>query len=128
MDEDEVLGRADAWQRAIEQRDHGAVEDILDPDFALVLVQPRVARMPRERWLEVLGDYVVHAYDIEERVVDVAGDIATVLHRARQEATVLGEDRSGVFVISDVWCRSDGAWRVWRRHSTPLDAGRMPGA
>jgi hypothetical protein len=43
-------------------------------------------------------------------------------------ATVLGEDRSGTLVISDVWRRTAEGWRVWKRHSTPFEAGRMPGA
>ena len=43
-------------------------------------------------------------------------------------ATVLGQDRSGVFVMSDIWRHGPDGWRVWRRHSTPFAAGRMPGA
>jgi hypothetical protein len=31
-------------------------------------------------------------------------------------------------VLDDVWRRRADGWRVWRRHSTPLAAGRMPGA
>jgi SnoaL-like domain len=56
----------------------------------------------------------------------VAGDIGLVLHRGRQEAIVRGADRSGSFVLTDIWRRTDGVWRVWRRHSTPLVAGVMP--
>ena len=111
-------------------RDREAAESVLDPDYALVLVQPARAVMPRARWLEVLEDYVVHDYAVEESIldVDVDGDMATVLHRDRMLATVLGEDRSGTFVITDIWRRTTDGWRVWRRHSTPLSAGNMPGS
>ncbi len=91
---------------------------VLDDDFALVLVQPAPAVMPRSRWLEVLPDYVVDAYDVEEAHVDVDGDTAAVLQRVRMTATVLGQDRSGVFVMSDIWRRGPDGWRVWRRHSS----------
>lgn len=37
--------------------------------------------MSRTRWLEVLPDYVVHSYSVEERVVDLDGDVAAVIHR-----------------------------------------------
>jgi ketosteroid isomerase-like protein len=97
---EEVLAAADAFQRALEAR---------------------------ERWLEVLPDYRIHEYRIEDRIVDRDGDTAAILQRVSMRATVLGEDRSGVLVISDVW-RRDSGWRLWRRHSTPLAAGRMPGA
>src|SRR5688572_6930512 len=119
---DELARRIEAFQRAIEARDMAAAGEILDEDFALVLVHPVRAVLPRERWLAMLPDYVVHGYDVEEEIVDidVDGDHAAVLHRARMDATVLGEDRSGLFVISDVWRHRDGQWRVWRRHSTPV--------
>ena len=84
--------------------------------------------MPRARWLEVLPDYVVHDYRVEERFVDVADDLAAVLQRVWMHATVLGEDRSGTLVISDFWRRTADGWRIWKRHSTPFAAGRMPGA
>lgn len=116
------------FEQCIADRDRDAAEQILDEDYALVLVQPTPAVMPRQRWLEVLADYVVHEHVVQESVVDFDGDVATVLHRDQMSATVLGQDRSGIFVITDVWrLRSDG-WRVWRRHSTPLSAGDMPGA
>ena len=118
------------FQTCVETRDAAMAEGVLDDDYALVLVQPAATVMPRSRWLEVLKDYVVHSLTIEDQVVDRAGDdLAVVLHRDEMSATVLGEDRSGTFVLTDVWRRHpDHGWRIWRRHSTPLAAGRMPGA
>ena len=124
----DLEARIEQFLRCINERDAAAADDVLDSDYTLVIVQPTPARMPRGRWLEVLADYVVHSYDIEERSLDVDGDTAAMVHRVRMQATVLGENRSGLFVISDVWRRRDGTWRVWRRHSTPLSAGDMPGA
>lgn len=118
----------DAFRRCVEQRDRTLAEAVLADDYALVLVQPIAVTMGRSRWLEVLPDYVVHDYDVEETAIDVDGDLAAVLHRDRMTATVLGEDRSGTFVITDVWRRGPDGWKIWRRHSTPLSAGRMPGA
>ena len=124
---DDVLAAADAFQRALEARDAAALEPLLHEDYALVLLQPSRAVMPRERWLEVLPDYRIHEYRIEDRIVDRDGDTAAILQRVSMRATVLGEDRSGILVISDVW-RHGSSWRLWRRHSTPLSAGSMPGA
>jgi ketosteroid isomerase-like protein len=116
-----------AFQRCIEARDQEAVKDLLDDDYALVLVQPARVVIPRQRWLEVLSDYVVHSYAVEELIVDVDADCAAVMQRANMKATVLGQDRSGLFMISDVWRRRNGTWRLWRRHSTPISAGDIPG-
>lgn len=124
----DLRGAIAEFQRCIDERDRAGAEKILDPAYALVLVAPARAVMPRERWLEVLDEYVVHEYEVEEQVVDEDGAEASVLSRVRMRATVLGEDRKGVFVLSDFWRLHDGVWKVWRRHSTPLSAGRMPGA
>ena len=115
------------FERCVLQRDTELALTVLHPEYALVLVQPALAVMPRTRWLEVLAEYVVEAYDVREQQLDVLGDCATLLQRVEMTATVLGQDRSGVIVTSDIWHRGGDEWRVWRRHSTPLSAGRMPG-
>ena len=122
---DELLRRGSEWDAAVRGRDEAAAADLLAPDFALELVQPVRNVMTRQVLLEVLADDVVGEWDVEEQIVDVDGDVGAVLRRVRIEATVMGEDRSGVFVMSDVWRRLDGEWRLWRRHSTPLLAGRL---
>ena len=120
--------RRAAFDRVVTTRDVALAADVLDGDFALVLVQPSAARMPRERWLAVLPDYVVHEWTVEDESLDVDGDTAVALRRVAMRATVLGEDRSGTFVITDVWRCRDCGWRIWRRHSTPLAAAALPGA
>jgi ketosteroid isomerase-like protein len=127
MSDRDLRRQMDAFQRCIEQRDVQAAKTVLDGEYALVLVHPEPIVMPREHWLEVLPDYIVHSYTLHERQVDVDGDCACVLQRVDMRATVLGEDRSGAFVLTDLWRRRGTEWRLWRRHSTPLAAGRMPG-
>ena len=70
----------------------------------------------------------MHEYVLRERRVDVDGDCACVLQRVDMQATVVGEERSGPFVITDVWRQRGSDWYLWRQHSTPLAAGSMPGA
>jgi ketosteroid isomerase-like protein len=114
------------FQRCIAERDVEAAAVVLDADYALVLVQPVAAVIPRDRWLATLPDYIVHSYEVQEQLIDVDGDVAAVLHRAQMHSTVSGVDRSGVFIVTDIWRRRDGQWRVWKRHATPLTAGPVP--
>lgn len=123
----DLLDRIAEFERVMLGRDGDLAEVCLHDEFALVLVHPSPTTMPRDRWLEVLPDYVIHSWQVEEQVIDVEGDSAAVLQRVDMRATVLGGDRSGTFVISDVWLRGPDGWRLWRRHSTPLSAGVMPG-
>lgn len=104
---------------AVQQRERTLAERVLDQDYALILVHPAPAAMPRARWLEVLEHYVVHSYSVEEQCVDQSDDVAAVLSKVHMRATVLGEDRSGLFVISDFWRLGNDGWKVWRRHSSP---------
>ena len=128
MTDDRLLTQIANFERCIRERDGQLAEKVLDPDYALVLVHPSSAVVPRSSWLEMLPDYVVHSWEVQEQSLDVDGECAAMLQRIVMQATVLGQDRSGVFVISDVWRLRNDEWRVWRRHSTPLSAGRMPGS
>jgi hypothetical protein len=40
-----------------------------------------------------------------------------------QEASYGGVERSGRFVITDVWVQRDGRWQLTLRHSTRVTAG-----
>ena len=125
---DDLQQQLDLFEFCVLHRDVAAAEAVLDDSYALVLVAPAYARMPRARWIEVLPEYIVQSYAVEELQLDVDGETAAVLQRVRMTATVLGQDRSGTFVMSDIWRRRPHGWRLWRRHSTPLEAGIMPGA
>lgn len=127
MVDQQLVEQMSRFERVVLDRDDALAAEVLHPAFALVLIAPVPAVMPRARWLEVLPEYVVHSWQVEEQQIDVEGDCAAVLQRVRMDATVLGGDRSGIFAISDVWLRGSGGWRVWRRHSTPMTAAKMPG-
>jgi hypothetical protein len=122
---EDLLARSAEWDAAVAARDETLAGGVLHPDFALEIVQPVRSVMHRDVWLEVLAEYVVHEWEVEDQVVDLDGDYAAVLQRVRMRATVMGEDRSGIFVLSDLWRCLDGRWVVWRRHSTPLLAGAL---
>ncbi len=124
----EIEERTDLWQVAIEARDTEQAAAILSADYALIILQPSPVIVKREEWLRMLPDYDVRGYSVEERIVDGAGDLYTVFQRVNQTAIVKGADRSGIFILVDVWVREAAEWRVWRRHSTPLSAGVAPRA
>lgn len=128
MDKDarDVIELSLRWDRAIQERDVSAAQELLHDGFALVLVQPAKVVMPREQWLALLPDYVVTEWNVREHVIDVDGDVAAILQRVDMKAMVAGQDRSGTFVTSDLWRKVSGDWKVWRRHSTPFSAGELP--
>jgi ketosteroid isomerase-like protein len=117
----------EGWLAALLARDTADVVNFLHDDYALVLVHPAPATLGRAGWLKTLPDYVISRWNVRHSIWDVEPDVATHLQLIEMEAVVLGVERNGPFVITDIWLRShDGDWRVWRRHSTPLAAGAIP--
>jgi hypothetical protein len=123
----QIADRTDRWQLTIEARDPEGAARFLSEDFALVILQPQPAVVRRAEWLRMLPEYVVSGYSVEERMIETGRDLCTVFQRVDQTALVKGVERSGIFILVDVWVRQD-EWRVWRRHSTPLSAGPAPRA
>ncbi len=119
-----LLAQMAAYERCVLDRDQQLAESVLHPDYALVTMNPTLAVMPRASWLTVLPDYVVHSWIVGEHLLDVRNGTAVAFQRIDMKATVLGTDRSGLFLITDVWLLDDD-WRVWRRHSTAMTAGAL---
>lgn len=59
--------------------------------------------------------------------LDVNGDCAASAQRINMQATVLGVDRSGLLILTNIWRRHEDERLIWRRHSTAMSAGTMPG-
>jgi len=126
---DELEARNAAWEQALLTRNVEAAADFLHEDYALVIVHPEPATMRRADWLGALPAYVIHRWSPAAPIIDVQGEMGLVHHRVDMDATVFGQDRSGLFILTDCWLHGpDGAWRVWRRYSAPLSAGALPPA
>ena len=114
------------WSEALIAQDTVAVQPFMDDDFTLVVLFPTFARVTRPEWLAMLPAYAISAWITKMSEWDVSDDLAIHTHLVDQTAIVMGVDRSGPFTLTDVWRRSGGVWRVWRRVSTPLGSGEMP--
>jgi hypothetical protein len=120
-----ILGRTRAWHDAIIRGDTAALRRLLLPEFSLT-TPPDLERghVPLERYLRNTVQYQLHEDRWESSDVRIVGDAAVVTSRFWQRATSGGRDRSGYFVLTDVWRRDQEEWRAAARWSTWLD---MPG-
>ncbi len=116
----EVIVLEREWAASIKRQDVAEMEHFLADDYFLAIgVQgEKLQIVPRDTWLETLKVYETESFDIEDMHVHVYGDVAIVLMQATQKATVRGQDRSGNFVLTDVWRRQNASWRVVERHSS----------
>lgn len=74
--------------------------------------------VPRQSWLNLLKDYVTESYTIDDIYVNVYGNTAVAMLMYTQTATVHGKDRSGQFVLTDIWVNTDNGWKITERHSS----------
>jgi len=124
-----VLEAERQWAAAIQRRDAAAMPQFLADGYFLAIAvqgQPLVI-VPREAWLGTLEVYVTHSVSLDDPHVHVYGDTAVVVMLYTQQATVAGKDRSGQFLITDIWLRTPRGWRVAERHSSrpePASAAR----
>ncbi len=89
---------------------------------------PAIQIAPRQNWLNLLKDYVTESFSIDDIKVNVYGNTAVAILMFTQKAIVRGQDRSGQFVLTDIWYKGgDKGWLIAERHSTrpgpPVPAG-----
>ena len=108
------------WAAAIQRQDIAAMDQFLSPRYSLfIAVQgDRLKIVPRAVWLDTLKVYETKAFNIDDSQVHIYGDAAIVLMLVTQQAVVRGQDRSGQFLITDVWVKEAPGWRVAERHSS----------
>lgn len=75
--------------------------------------------MRKKEWIEnAMGPIRGEAFEWEEIHVRPFGDVAIVHAKARQRASVSGQDWSGLFLLTDVWVWRGDRWQVVSRHGT----------
>jgi ketosteroid isomerase-like protein len=115
-----------AWMDAVRGRDMGFLEDLLAADFTLTTGRPGVEVRSRREYLEVTREgYFLEAFEFEEVHVRLYGNAGVVRSRYRQRGRIGDEDRTGHYLMTDIFMRTDGRWKAAARHITPLATERV---
>ena len=112
------------WRDALLSKDEAALRRLIHPRYKLVGIRSTGSvAVDLEQWIAALRRMDIAA--LEVRVTDcVALDnviVATV--DAQWKVRYLGQPIDERVLLTDVWVREDGRWRVLRRHSSPVPAG-----
>jgi ketosteroid isomerase-like protein len=106
---------------AVRRRDLDFLEAHLGEEFTLTTGRPGAEVRSRAEWLRVTrDDYVVRSFEFDDLTVQAYGDAAVVRSRYRQAGSMAGQDRTGTYLMTDVWVRRDERWQLVARHITPL--------
>ena len=120
----DVVTLESEWRDALLQKDEDALRRLIHPQYKLVGIRSTGSvAVDLEQWIAALRRMDIAA--LEVRVTDcVALDnviVATV--DAQWKVRYLGQPIDERVLLTDVWVREDGRWRVLRRHSSPVPAG-----
>lgn len=126
--EKEITALEKQWAGAIQKQDESLMSQFLADDYFLaVAIQEMPLRIiPRDLWLDNLKFYKTASFNIDDIKVHVYGNSAIVLMLFTQHATVRGQDRSGQFLLTDIWVKQEGGWRVTERHSSRPEPAQGP--
>ena len=112
------------WRDALIAKNEEALRRLIHPRFKLVGIRSTGSvAVDLEQWILALRRMDIAS--LEVRVTDcVALDntiVATV--DAKWKVRYLGQPIDERVLLTDVWVREDGVWRVLRRHSSPVPRG-----
>lgn len=105
--------------KAVKEGNAEVLNDLIDDEFTLT---SSLSTSPggKEDWIALTrAGYVVESCrfkDIKIRVYNANVAVANSIYS--QTATVNGADRSGDFLLTDVWVKKNGKWLLVARHST----------
>ena len=108
-------------QQAVQDRDLDRLDRIVGEEFVLVTGRPGAETRDRAEWMRVTAEeYAVDSWEFPEIDVVEYGHVGLVRARYTQQARMGEDDRSGDYLLTDVWVRRKGRWIIVHRHLSPL--------
>lgn len=108
------------WRDALCAKDMERLRALVHPDF--VLIGTRTSgpfTMSRDEWLEAIERRELVSIDLKIRDTAVFEQAIVGTIEATWTVDYLGRRVEDRVLLTDVWVRDEGRWRVVRRHSTP---------
>ena len=118
---DGVLDLVQRWAAAEEKNDAGALEELLDGEFAGV--GPFGFILTRDQWLARFANGLVNrSFTVTDLQVRDYGTAAVGIGVLVQETSWQGTDNSGQFRVTLVAVRAGEGWQLAHVHIGPLQA------
>lgn len=116
--EDELIALEHELNDCIIRGDFVALDHLLADEYILVVPDMPPGRFDRAQYIAVAKTVAATSYRYDDFLIRRYGEVAVVTSRYEQVARYGGVERSGYYVLTDVWVRRDGRWQLTLRHST----------
>ena len=113
---DELKDLSVAWMQAWKDNNIPFLEKILAPEFRLLTSELWI--MPRDQWLANIPNYICEEFEFKLQEIREYGNMGVVQSNYSQKANFNGQDRSGDFLMTDIWVKQDEEWKVVHRHTS----------
>lgn len=124
--EQQIISREREFSELVMGRDAEGAREIQAKGYRLLVRMEgsKLVELPQEVWLETLKKYIVRSYRIDDIKVLDLGDVAIATVAYYQDAHIQDNPRNitGDFMLTDVWVKRDGKWKIIERHSSRAEA------
>jgi ketosteroid isomerase-like protein len=123
--EQEIVDAEREWADVVTRRDQLTADMILADEFRLT--GPELERLSTGRavtkdvWIETLPLIEVRSFDLNDLQISVYGSAAVAFVRAALDWTIQGRSLPSRYMLTDLWVKREGRWKVVTRVSEPLD-------
>ena len=120
--EKEIIAREREFSQVIFERSIDRARAIQAPGYRLLVCieGAKLTEFPQDVWLDTLLKYIVDEYRFDDiRILDL-GDVAVASVAYYQRAHIVDNPRNitGNFMLTDIWVKRDGEWKIIERHSS----------
>jgi Domain of unknown function (DUF4440) len=116
------------WIQALQKKDKTALDAILAPEFTLRSSENPENPLARADWIQhALTSYDIRSFSHRAMAIRAFLGVAVVSFVQSQQATMDGKDRSGDYLIVDLWEANHNKWQVTARYIAPV-RNRVVGA
>ena len=115
------------WRDALCGKDIERLRTLIHPEFTLIGTRSSGPfTMTRDEWLEAIQRRELISIDLKVRDAAVFDEVMVGTVEANWCIDYRGKPIEDCVLLTDVWVRHEGEWRVVRRHSSPMpDAACM---
>jgi ketosteroid isomerase-like protein len=115
----ELINAEQEWMTAVAKHDEAALRRIVADDFTMTSAFSTGELENKDSFVKNASQGVSGmSFEYHDTQVHMYGDTGIVKTRVKITYTFNGQDRSGDYMVTDVWVNRDGRWQVVTRHSS----------
>ena len=112
------------WRDALVEKDEAALRRLIHPQYKLVGIRSTGSvAVNLEQWIEALKRMDIASLEVRVTECVALENVIVATVDAQWQVRYLGQLIDERVLLTDVWVREEGRWRVVRRHSSPVPRG-----